>query len=224
MELRLMPTHPDRFGGLGFLAGVGFAFSLLLLAQGAVLAGDPEIVAVIGHEARAQILEAEKRGDLPTALELLRSVLTGGSSDAGVQMNLCRTLRQTGSLEEARVAAAPLGPLDVLPVEPQPILDVVAPLKDVDCFHPENVGLLSQGRPRFLPCTPSGVQQLLIHAGVTVPGSHVAIVGRSDLVGRPLALTATGRIFRRALALLIRRSSIRLCAADSGSSRTAPGS
>jgi methylenetetrahydrofolate dehydrogenase (NADP+)/methenyltetrahydrofolate cyclohydrolase len=73
-------------------------------------------------------------------------------------------------------------------INPQPILDAVAPLKDVDCFHPENVGLLSQGRPRFLPCTPSGVQQILIHAGVKVPGSHVAIVGRSDLVGRPLAL------------------------------------
>ena len=73
-------------------------------------------------------------------------------------------------------------------IEPQAILDAVAPLKDVDCFHPENVGLLSQGRPRFLPCTPSGVQQLLVHAGVEISGAHVVIVGRSDLVGRPLAL------------------------------------
>ncbi len=73
-------------------------------------------------------------------------------------------------------------------IKPQPILDAVAPLKDVDCFHPENVGLLSQGRPRFLPCTPAGVQQILIHSGVQVPGAHVVIVGRSDLVGRPLAL------------------------------------
>jgi methylenetetrahydrofolate dehydrogenase (NADP+) / methenyltetrahydrofolate cyclohydrolase len=73
-------------------------------------------------------------------------------------------------------------------IEPQTILDAVTPLKDVDCFHPENVGLLSQGRPRFLPCTPAGVQQLLIHAGVPVPGAHVVVVGRSDLVGRPLAV------------------------------------
>jgi methylenetetrahydrofolate dehydrogenase (NADP+)/methenyltetrahydrofolate cyclohydrolase len=73
-------------------------------------------------------------------------------------------------------------------IEPQKVLDAVAPLKDVDCFHPENVGLLSQGRPRFLPCTPAGVQQLLIHAGARIPGAHVVIVGRSDLVGRPLAL------------------------------------
>lgn len=73
-------------------------------------------------------------------------------------------------------------------IEAQKILDAVAPLKDVDCFHPENVGLLSQGRARFLPCTPAGVQQLLVHSGVEVPGAHVVIVGRSDLVGRPLAL------------------------------------
>jgi methylenetetrahydrofolate dehydrogenase (NADP+) / methenyltetrahydrofolate cyclohydrolase len=73
-------------------------------------------------------------------------------------------------------------------IKPQPVLDAVAPLKDVDCFHPENVGLLSQGRPRFLPCTPAGVQEILIHSGVQVPGAHVVIVGRSDLVGRPLAL------------------------------------
>src|SRR5262245_19180833 len=73
-------------------------------------------------------------------------------------------------------------------IEPQSILDAVTPLKDVDCFHPENVGLLSQGRPRFLPCTPAGVQQLLNHSGVPVPGAHVVVVGRSDLVGRPLAV------------------------------------
>jgi methylenetetrahydrofolate dehydrogenase (NADP+)/methenyltetrahydrofolate cyclohydrolase len=73
-------------------------------------------------------------------------------------------------------------------IEPQEILDAVAPLKDVDCFHPENVGLLSQGRARFLPCTPAGVQQLLVQSHVPIPGSHVVIVGRSDLVGRPLAL------------------------------------
>lgn len=72
-------------------------------------------------------------------------------------------------------------------INPQVILDAVAPLKDVDCFHPENVGRLVQGRPRFLPCTPSGVQQLLIHEQVPVAGSHVVIIGRSEIVGKPLA-------------------------------------
>ena len=67
------------------------------------------------------------------------------------------------------------------------ILQAVSPLKDVDCFHPENVGRLVQGRPRFLPCTPHGIQQLLIRNGVEIAGSHVVVIGRSQIVGRPMA-------------------------------------
>jgi methylenetetrahydrofolate dehydrogenase (NADP+)/methenyltetrahydrofolate cyclohydrolase len=68
------------------------------------------------------------------------------------------------------------------------ILDAIDPQKDVDAFHPQNVGLLSQGRPRFLPCTPHGVQQLLARSGVPTAGQHVVVVGRSDIVGKPMAL------------------------------------
>ena len=68
------------------------------------------------------------------------------------------------------------------------VLDAVHPSKDVDCFHAENVGRLSQGRPTFLPCTPHGVQQLLHRSGIPVAGKRVVIVGRSDIVGKPLAL------------------------------------
>ena len=72
--------------------------------------------------------------------------------------------------------------------EEQPILNAIDPRKDVDAFHPENVGLLSQGRPRFLPCTPHGVQQLLVRSGIQTAGQHVVIVGRSDIVGKPMAM------------------------------------
>lgn len=68
------------------------------------------------------------------------------------------------------------------------VLDAVSPWKDVDCFHPENVGRLSQGRPRFLPCTPHGVQVLLLRTGIPLDGAHAVILGRSDIVGKPLAL------------------------------------
>ena len=67
------------------------------------------------------------------------------------------------------------------------ILHAVSPLKDVDAFHPENVGLLVQGTPRFLPCTPYGVQQLLVRNNIEIAGRHVVIVGRSDIVGKPMA-------------------------------------
>ena len=72
-------------------------------------------------------------------------------------------------------------------IDAQKVLDSVSPLKDVDAFSPENVGLLVQGRPRFLPCTPHGVMQVLAHYGHTVAGKHVVVVGRSDIVGKPLA-------------------------------------
>lgn len=68
------------------------------------------------------------------------------------------------------------------------ILDSVSPFKDVDAFHPENVGLIVQGRPRFLPCTPHGVQELLESAGVTTAGAHAVVLGRSEIVGKPMAL------------------------------------
>jgi len=68
------------------------------------------------------------------------------------------------------------------------VLDAVNPLKDVDCFHPENVGLMVQGRPRFLPCTPHGVQVLLRESGAKVDGAHVVVLGRSEIVGKPVAM------------------------------------
>ncbi|MDR3196568.1 MAG: bifunctional methylenetetrahydrofolate dehydrogenase/methenyltetrahydrofolate cyclohydrolase FolD [Planctomycetaceae bacterium] len=68
------------------------------------------------------------------------------------------------------------------------VLDAINPKKDVDAFHPENVGLISQGRPRYLPCTPYGIQQMLVRYGIETSGKHAVIVGRSDIVGKPMAL------------------------------------
>ncbi|MCL4140651.1 UNVERIFIED_CONTAM: hypothetical protein GTU68_021365 [Idotea baltica] len=68
------------------------------------------------------------------------------------------------------------------------VLDTVDPLKDVDAFSPVNVGLLMQGRPRFLPCTPHGIVQLLHRTGHSVAGKNVVVVGRSDIVGKPMAM------------------------------------
>ncbi|MEW6688160.1 MAG: bifunctional methylenetetrahydrofolate dehydrogenase/methenyltetrahydrofolate cyclohydrolase FolD [Pseudomonadota bacterium] len=68
------------------------------------------------------------------------------------------------------------------------VLAAVSPAKDVDGFHAENLGLLLQGRPRFVPGTPAGVLRLLEHAGVPLAGRSAVIVGRSNIVGKPLAL------------------------------------
>ena len=74
------------------------------------------------------------------------------------------------------------------------VLDAIDPAKDVDAFSPENVGLLMQGRPRFLPCTPHGVMQLLRRCEIEVTGKHAVIVGRSDIVGKPMAMLLAARV------------------------------
>jgi methylenetetrahydrofolate dehydrogenase (NADP+)/methenyltetrahydrofolate cyclohydrolase len=67
------------------------------------------------------------------------------------------------------------------------ILYAIDPKKDVDGFHPVNVGKLMIGEPDYLPCTPAGIQQLLIRSGTKIEGAEVVVVGRSNIVGKPIA-------------------------------------
>ena len=68
------------------------------------------------------------------------------------------------------------------------VFDAIDPAKDVDGFHPHNVGLLVQGRAALAPCTPSGVIELLTRDGVPIAGRHAVVIGRSEIVGKPMAL------------------------------------
>jgi len=67
------------------------------------------------------------------------------------------------------------------------VLDAIHPAKDVDGFHPVNVGLLASGRPGLVPCTPLGCMRLLARAGASLAGAHAVVVGRSNIVGKPIA-------------------------------------
>jgi methylenetetrahydrofolate dehydrogenase (NADP+)/methenyltetrahydrofolate cyclohydrolase len=84
------------------------------------------------------------------------------------------------------------GVLVQLPLPPQvdahKVVELLDPRKDVDGFHPENVGRLAQKRPRFLPCTPAGIMELLARNGIAVAGRRAVVLGRSDIVGKPMAL------------------------------------
>jgi len=73
-------------------------------------------------------------------------------------------------------------------VDEKRVLMAVDPSKDVDGFHPENVGLLSQGNPRFVPCTPAGVMELLKRENIPLVGRHAVVVGRSNIVGKPMGM------------------------------------
>ncbi|HET9528028.1 MAG TPA: bifunctional 5,10-methylenetetrahydrofolate dehydrogenase/5,10-methenyltetrahydrofolate cyclohydrolase [Pyrinomonadaceae bacterium] len=72
-------------------------------------------------------------------------------------------------------------------IEERSIIEAIDPAKDVDGFHPVNVGNLALGRPAFVPCTPAGIIEMLIHNDVEIRGARACVVGRSQIVGRPMA-------------------------------------
>ncbi|MEM6364136.1 MAG: bifunctional methylenetetrahydrofolate dehydrogenase/methenyltetrahydrofolate cyclohydrolase FolD [Planctomycetota bacterium] len=114
-----------------------------------------------------------------TATELLQHVasLNADQSVDGILVQLPLPSQSAGGRDDAG------GDIDE-----RLILDAIDPAKDVDAFAPANVGLLMQGRPRFLPCTPHGIVQLLHRCEIPTAGKHVVVVGRSDIVGKPMAM------------------------------------
>jgi methylenetetrahydrofolate dehydrogenase (NADP+) / methenyltetrahydrofolate cyclohydrolase len=78
-------------------------------------------------------------------------------------------------------------------IDSKKIIDAIDPAKDVDGFHPTNVGLLHLGRPALVPCTPAGVMRLIDSTGETIEGKHAVVIGRSDIVGKPQAALLLAR-------------------------------
>jgi methylenetetrahydrofolate dehydrogenase (NADP+) / methenyltetrahydrofolate cyclohydrolase len=144
----------------------------------------PTLAAVlVGEDPASQVYVRNKRRDC---------------EEVGIQSQLHSLPTSTTQTELLNLIAklnrddAVHGILVQLPLPPQidtrAVLEAVSANKDVDAFHPENVGLVVQGRPRFLPCTPAAVQQILLRNNVPIAGQHVVVVGRSDIVGKPLSI------------------------------------
>ena len=76
-------------------------------------------------------------------------------------------------------------------IDSEKVLNAITPTKDVDGFHPENAGLLSIGKPRFVPCTPKGIMYILKHFNIDLNGKHVVVIGRSNIVGRPISILSS---------------------------------
>ena len=149
-----------------------------------VLGVTPHLAAVlVGQNAGSEVYVRNKR----TACEK-----AGLSSSLHRLADTASTQELLALIDQLNADPAVHGILVQLPlpkqIDPLVVLDRVHPLKDVDCFHPENVGLMFQGRPRFLPCTPHGVQQMLIREQIPTAGQHVVILGRSEIVGKPQAI------------------------------------
>ncbi len=139
-------------------------------------------------------------GDDPASAIYVRNKLKS-AADAGLRADLER-LPATASLEELLTVVERLNQSDIhdgilvqspLPLAMGPdaerrVFDKISPAKDVDGFHPINAGRLLQNRAALVACTPSGVVELLDRAGIAVAGSHAVVIGRSDIVGKPMAL------------------------------------
>ena len=73
-------------------------------------------------------------------------------------------------------------------INSQKVINAISPQKDVDGFHPENVGWLSIGKPRYIPCTPKGIMKLLEYYDIDLNGKNIVVIGRSNIVGRPISI------------------------------------
>jgi len=139
-------------------------------------------------------------GDDPASEVYVRNKVRSGR-EAGMRVDLqtlpaTATLRSTLSAVEALNAddsidgilvQSPL-PAAMGPDAEQQVIDTIAPAKDVDGFGVASVGMLVQNRPTLVACTPSGVIELLDREGITISGQHAVVIGRSDIVGKPMAL------------------------------------
>jgi methylenetetrahydrofolate dehydrogenase (NADP+)/methenyltetrahydrofolate cyclohydrolase len=139
-------------------------------------------------------------GDDPASQVYVRNKERAGG-EAGLAVTLHR-LPATAALDDVLALVEALNGDDrcdgILVQSPLPpamgksagerVFDTIAPEKDVDGFHPVNVGRLVQGRPSMPPCTPTGVIELLRREGIDIAGKHAVVIGRSDIVGKPMAL------------------------------------
>ena len=194
-------------------APIRYSSAVSITPSGAVLLDGAALAQKIRGRAREAAAEGSRVGSPP----FLRVLLVGdnpasqayvsskakAAAEAGIR---AETLRLPVDIppeallaEVARANADPEidGILVQLPLPPihdsARVLDSVHPLKDVDGFHPENVGLLHQGRPRFVPCTPAGIMELLAAYEIPIKGRTAVVLGRSDIVGKPMAALLTAR-------------------------------
>lgn len=145
---------------------------------------------------RAPALTVVLVGDDPASHVYVRNKHVA-CEKAGIASEIVRLPAHTTSTELERVVRGINENPDVdgllvqLPVpdaiDPADVRGWIAPEKDVDGLHPENVGLLASGTPRFVPCTPLGCLRMLEHYGVQTAGRHAVVLGRSLIVGRPMA-------------------------------------
>jgi methylenetetrahydrofolate dehydrogenase (NADP+)/methenyltetrahydrofolate cyclohydrolase len=165
----------------------------------------PRVARFRARHGRAPALDIVLAGDDPASQVYVRNKERAGA-EAGLHVTIHR-LAATTTRDEvlalvARLNAEP-GCDGILVQAPLPaalgrhaaedVFDAIDPAKDVDGFHPVNVGRLVQGRAVLAPCTPSGVIELLDRSGIAIAGRRAVVIGRSEIVGKPMALLLLSR-------------------------------
>jgi methylenetetrahydrofolate dehydrogenase (NADP+) / methenyltetrahydrofolate cyclohydrolase len=151
----------------------------------------PGLAAVlVGEDPASQVYVGMKHRATEEAGMLSRQVVLPADTSQADLEALVRELNEDDAIDGILVQLPLPDHLD-----PRPVQESIAPAKDVDALNPYTAGRLAIGDPTFLSCTPYGVLELLTEAGVDTVGANVVIVGRSNLVGRPLSvmLTLKGR-------------------------------
>jgi methylenetetrahydrofolate dehydrogenase (NADP+)/methenyltetrahydrofolate cyclohydrolase len=143
-------------------------------------------IVLVGDDPASEIYV---RGKLKSAGEAgLRADLERLSSSASIAAVLAAVDRLNRSdVHDGILVQSPL-PRALGDAAERQVFDAIRPDKDVDCFHPSNVGRLVQNRADLVPCTPAGIIELLTRSGVPISGARAVVIGRSDIVGKPMAL------------------------------------
>ena len=157
------------------------------LNEAAYLARPPHLVTIlVGDNPASQVYVRNKARDCEECGFTSQTLELPGDTTRGKLLNFIDCLNKDPGVD---------GILCQLPLpeglDEWDVLNAIDPAKDVDCFHPENVGKLAAGRPGFAPCTPAGVMRLLAEYGIPIYGRHCVVVGRSNIVGKPMAQLLT---------------------------------
>jgi methylenetetrahydrofolate dehydrogenase (NADP+)/methenyltetrahydrofolate cyclohydrolase len=181
------------------------------ILNGAAIAGKiraelkPRVQAFAARHGRPPALHIVLAGDDPASHIYVRNKERAGS-DTGLDVTVHRLPSEVAAAAVRELVLALNGdrrcdgilvqsplPSTISRAAARDVFDAIDPEKDVDGFHPMNVGLLVQGRARLAPCTPSGVVELLEREGIAVAGQHAVVIGRSEIVGKPMAMLLLGR-------------------------------
>lgn len=160
----------------------------------------PDVHAFTARTGRPPGLGIVLVGEDPSSEIYVRNKIRAGT-DSGLRVDLQR-LPGDATLDELLSVVARLNASDahdgILVQSPLPpamgkgaaqrVFDAIDPAKDVDGFHPVNVGRLVQGRAHLMPCTPSGVIEMLARSDIPIAGTHAVVIGRSEIVGKPMAM------------------------------------